>query len=416
MKHQKKVAPAKDLLSIIKRNGIIFSLLFILVLSLPPRLWKLTSRPIAIVDEGANARGVVQTLNYSNFRPADFYWDGGQASLSYYPTIFIIKLFNIFDLLLALRLTSALLSLAALIPFFFIVKKYTNFVVAFGATVLLSYSYYFLQFSRVGWVNMQTVTLGLYLFWTIESIENNIKIWKIILAGLLAGIMLYTYRAGIIYIFGAAVFLWYVLQKKKDRIGELENLFLFFFFMTLVSLPWILTVVNNWNRFVLRANVVSIFSVSFPYHGFTNWASVFFYQYFATVISWIFMIPYSGGGIENPRYLPLVYPPISPFLVPFYFLGLASVFKKFKTYFHYILLFILGLVFGQILTNNPPNGARAFFLLPIIYFFIAQGINFLYKKKRHMKNRAYIFLGSCFVIALLDFLFYMYWMSWIKVM
>src|SRR3989344_111966 len=138
----------KRYLNFIKNKKDIFLVVLILIISLFPRLSGLTKYPNMIVDEAANLRDMNKLLSYDTFHPIDYEWGYGQATLVHYPVLLIARLG--LDEFFSLRLTSVILSLASLIPFFFIVKKYTNSIIASCGTLIFSFSYYYLQFSRVG--------------------------------------------------------------------------------------------------------------------------------------------------------------------------------------------------------------------------------------------------------------------------
>ena len=122
-------------------------LLIVLLLSLIPRLWKLEQYPPMIVDEAANIRDIYKIIKSGSYNILDFHWDFSKSQLVYFPALLIINLLGRRESFLAFRLTSSLISLLALIPFFYIVKSLTNRSISFVTTLLLSFSYYFLQFS-----------------------------------------------------------------------------------------------------------------------------------------------------------------------------------------------------------------------------------------------------------------------------
>lgn len=124
----------------------ICSLLIIVLLfciSIPPRLWKLSTYPPVIVDEPAYLRDIHSLVQKSGFHPVDFQWDFSEASLMYYPILFLIHTFHINDFY-ALRLTSVFYSLFAILAFYGILRKYTSISIAFSTSLMFSYSYYFL--------------------------------------------------------------------------------------------------------------------------------------------------------------------------------------------------------------------------------------------------------------------------------
>lgn len=190
-------------------------LAFLLFLSLIPRLWNLTTYPPVIVDESANIRDIQKLQASNEFRPIDFEWGYGQATLVHYPPFFLVELG--LENLLAVRLTSVILSILTLIPFFFVVKNYTNSTIAFCGTILFSFSYYYLQFSRVGWTNIHPIFLGLYLIWLVqEAIEKKSGLLFAV-CGIIAGLLMYSYRSGQIYICSFFIINCLFFQRKKYK-------------------------------------------------------------------------------------------------------------------------------------------------------------------------------------------------------
>lgn len=390
-------------------------LVFIIALSIFPRIWKLNELPPIVVDEPAYLRDINKMNLNKDFYPANFQWDFSQATLAYYPTILLTKLFFLNELT-ALRLSSVIFSILALIPFYFLVKKYTNEIVALSSTVLFSFSYYYLQFSRVGWGVIFPIFFGLMLIWIIDGITNSNYLKRVLLSGIVSGVIMYLYRAGEIYI--ACSFIYLVFKTFRLNADLSKKIFAVILFLTIfliVSLPWINTIYGNIDRFLLRAKVVSINNVNTPYHRLSNKSEIMIYQITKSLNSWILLLPVDGGGYENKRYLPLSFTPINPILIPLFLMGFILSLIKLKTYFVWILIYGIGIVLGQILTVDPPNGARGLILLPIIYFLIALALFYIYKKFQKKNFVDYALLLLTLAVVIFDLFFYFNWMSWIIV-
>jgi len=391
----------------------IFLIIFLLILSIIPRLWELTTYPPLIVDEPANLRDINDLQAQGGFHPFDFAWDFSQATLIHYPALLLISVG--LEEFYALRLTSVILSLLTLIPFFFIVRKRTNDLVAFCITLLFSFSYFYLQFSKVGWTNIHTLFLGISLFWVLDLAIDKKSYLYVLLAGLLAGISMYTYRASEIFILSGFIFLVLNFSKPKEIKDKVKSALIYISSYFIVSLPWLYKIINNWELYNLRSNVVSIKNVPVPYHGLYDKSEIYFYQIITTLKSWILILPNFGGGIENPRYLPMNHTIISIPLIPLFFIGLLIAIFNFKKHYIWLCIFLLGLIFGQILTNDPPNGARGLILLPIIYLFIALALYYVYKKFENNILTKPLILIFTFIVILIDLYIYKDWMTWIKV-
>lgn len=406
----------KKLFSLSYTQLILITLCLVILFSLFPRVWKLTELPPVIIDEPANIQDIQNLLSSGSFRPANFEWAYSQGTLVYYPTILLIHL-GISDHFLALRLTSVILSLIALIPFFFLVKKHTSFFIALCTTILFSYSYYYLQFSRVGWTNIHMLTIGLFFLWFIQLIQEKNKWWAYIGAGICAGILLYTYRAGQIYLaVGGIVMIVRLFKDKVNAENKLLKIFLFICAFFIIASPWLSMILFHWNLYSTRTDAVSIFNAQLPYHGMRELKDILIYQIHTVVKTWILFFPHNNpGGIEAPRYLPLTYPAISYVLIPFFYAGFLLSLLNIKKTYPFFLIFFLSLILGQVLTVNPPNGSRGLLLLPIIYLFIGVALQKVYKRFYTIQYAWILLLLFSLGIATSDFLFYQNWMNWIRI-
>lgn len=403
-----------------KGKTTIWELLFlslVILVSVYPRLWHLTTVPGVIVDEPAYLRDIGAILKTGSwFFPANFQWDSSQATLFYYPTLFLARIWGTSPNLFTLRLSATIFSLLALIPLYFLAKEYVNKTIALCLVLVFSFSYYYLQFSRVGWGVVSVMTLGLYLIWFLQIALRRTHPFWFVLSGITAGIILYGYRAGEIYLFAGFLYLVSNLIAKKLSLEKiLLSLFIFGSSFLLTSAPWLYQIVNNWERYNLRERVVNVFNTARPYHGLEKNNDILKYQILTTVKSWILLEAVDGGEIENPRYLPLKDPPVNSAIRVLFIVGLILAIFRVKETFIWLIIFILGLVFGQILTVDPPNGSRALVFLPVIYLFSAFTLERIYQ----FSGRNRLFLTAVVILALIlasaDFSYYQDWMSWIKV-
>lgn len=375
-------------------------------LSLFPRLWNLQKSPPLMVDEPANIRDINIILK-NGLDVTDFHWDFSKSRVVHALPVLLIKL-GVEDKLLALRFSSILLSIATLIPFFFIAKMLTNKFIAFGTTLLFSFSYYFLQFSRVGWTDLiLNIFLGLSLFLIIIKVKNQktLNIGLTIFAGFLASLIFYSYRSGIILLGVSLPFLVFKKLSKDAIKGHIMTISVYLLSFFLLSFPWINTINTNLDKYNLRLRVVST-----P----INQPDIVIKQAKVVFNSWLLFTPQKGSRHENPRYLPQGYPIVNWFIKLGFWIGfIAGLFQLKKTYPLYIIIF-MGLA-GQIITINPPNGARGLIVLPCIYLLFAYGIYKIYQLSGNKKVVILSFLLLSITFSALDFSFYKYWMSWISV-
>lgn len=394
--------------------NIVLILAIVLLSALPSRLWHLTASPPVMIDEPANLRDIRKLIAEPGFHPTDFAWDYSQGALVHYPTIFLIR-FWVDNWFLALRLTSVMLSILTLIPFFCIVKKYMSILVAASTTLLFSSSYYFLQFSRVGWTNIHALTLGLYFLWIMVEASERKSLFFASLAGVLGGLVFYVYRAGELYIaFGSLYFLVAIGKSRQSKEDKFLLFWAYFVIMASVAFPWIYTILHRWTWYTLREHTVSIFSVPLPYHGFNNAIDIFRYQIGEAIRSWVLFLPMYSNNQENIRYLPIGYGAISFGNVILFWIGCLAALKNSKRSVFWFFLYGTGIVTGQILTVDPPNGARALLFLPIIYLFIAHGLQSIrscYQKGSRIGSA--VVVAIALTLSILDLSLYAHWMTWI---
>jgi len=191
--------------------------------------------------------------------------------------------------------------------------------------------------------------------------------------------------------------------------GGLSKVLIYLFTFIVVALPWISTVTREPDKYNLRLKVVSVTSLN---SGFNSLTRIISSQSVTAVNSWLLINPQNGSGDENPRYLPSGFPLVNLLVKMGYWAGIIyGLFHIRKIYPLYIII-IAGIV-GQILTVNPPNGARGLIILPCIYLLFAFGTYEIYK---HL-NRPGLFKTALIIVSILfafnDFEFYKYWMTWI---
>jgi hypothetical protein len=402
----------KRLNTIPKRE--LYSCIVLLFFVLIPRFFRLSAYPPLIVDEPANLRDVDILRASPAFIPGAFEWDYSMGMLVQYPS-YIATTF-IKDPLLALRSTSVIASLFVLMAFYLIMRRYTSPLIAWCTTLMFSSSYWFLQFSRVGWTNIHALVAGLWMFWFLLSWYDHARIWKLIASAICGGILLYTHRSGEVYFLASGVLLCVALIRiHASWLKKLVLLGAYILIVIAVSFPWMTTVMNNWERFTLREKTVSVFSVNRPYHGLLNTMDIIRYQIQTSVFSWLLFIPYDGGNIENPRYFPTELPQISYFVIPLCLAGMILSCISFKRMYIFLFMYILAIVFGQIFTVDPPNGSRALVILPVIYIFVGVSLEKIRHTFHKISVTPYILIWYACLTAVFDIYMYSQWMRTIKV-
>src|SRR5689334_22766091 len=124
---------------------------FLVLMAFAIRLYNLGNFPDTVLaDEADNAQASVRILY--NDPPANGFfgldWTSQPALSAYKEAAFIAAFgFNI----TAIRLSSAVISALALIPFYMLLRHQLSVVAAWLATILLATNVWYLNFSRSGW-------------------------------------------------------------------------------------------------------------------------------------------------------------------------------------------------------------------------------------------------------------------------
>lgn len=398
---------------ITKLLASLFIPMLLVVVAIYPRIWNLKTSPPTIVDEPANIRDIKLILK-NGLNITDFHWDFSKSRAVHFLPVLLIES-GIKDENLALRYSSVLLSLAALIPFYFLAKTLSAPIIAASSTLLFSFSYYYLQFSRVGWTDViLNITLGLFLFLIIASDTKKKNIKKTLLESLVATFIFYSYRSGIIIILVA--FTTFVAKSliNSGFKNTIVKMIVFTFMFLFLSLPWINTIRKNPDKYNLRLHVVSINSIVIPSSEYSSKKELYYSQISKVINSWVLLKPLKMAGSESPRYLPEGYPVVNILVKIFFWVGLILSFFKIRQTYPIITIYLLGLL-GQIVTINPPNGARGLIILPCMYLFLAIGMQKAYDLTSKKPYLLALILFFSIVFSVIDFYFYQYWMAWIKV-
>ena len=165
-----------------------------LLIGLTARLWHLDSiPPVFFHDECDNTVNAIQILQGQG--PGIFGLDWKpQPALAVH--LIALSLEAAGPSVTSVRLPSALLSLLALLPFFFLARRLCGPVPALFAAVLLAVHPGYLHFSRSGW---ESVQICLWTLLAMEAVtraqQRDHALWWVI-AGTSAGVGAYAYFAG----------------------------------------------------------------------------------------------------------------------------------------------------------------------------------------------------------------------------
>ena len=409
-----------------ERTREIIALCLILSVGLVVRFWNIDAIPSVV--NGDESGGIIHTLELvlgKHGSPFRLTHDGQISYVTYLEKAAMLRLLGLDNTLLATRGTTALLSLAALIPFYLLARKRMPRLVALSVTLLLSFGPWYLNFSRLPWIATDALFYGLWLFYFLEMMTTGGGWLPTLGAALSAGLVLYQYNGGKVFMIAAAAQLLYWLFKRSEAFHFREKLLQILIFGVVTSLiarPQIVVISRNFQTYATRADALYVLGSGTDYYGIDpeNKLGVLAHQVSYTVRGLVLFDPrVSAEGIENRRYKPPQMGGINLFLVPFFLIGLISLLtRKDRSWsLKFSALYLSNLLFIQIPSSFVPNWARALSLLPTVYLSIGLGIEALWARipggflKRHGETIVGGFVVISVVISITSFSTYWSWVQ-----
>lgn len=346
----------------------------ILVVALALRLYKISSVPGNLTaDELDNLQTVYHIL--SGTGPGLFGLDWKPApALSTHILAWSLRAFG--DTIFALRLPSAALSTAALVPFYLLARSAVPKPAALAGAALLATNLWYLHFSRSGWENVHAAFYGgmaaLCLARALEPVRRR-YLWYAG-CGVFCALGLLGYMAGTFIIVGVLAFLPFALFLQSNRRRTIVLGYGVVLAVTAVLYaPQLKTVLDAWEFATRRHEVVSIFSIKGDYLGDTGLPAILWSQT-ARTFQGFFLF---DSGVMRYGQWPRYVPPQALFLdswtIVLYWTGLVgSLFILRKTLLWWTML--LAMLVPQVLSVGTPDGARGVLAAPFMYLFVALGV------------------------------------------
>ncbi|MEI7640100.1 MAG: glycosyltransferase family 39 protein [bacterium] len=216
---------------------------------LPPGIW---------FDEALNGTETMDLIN-KNVLTVFIPKQTQMPAMFFYLAAFFYKIFG--NGLFQMRLVSILLGSLCVPAFYFILRYiFKNYKLALFGAFLLATSRWHINFSRVAFLGMQTVFLSIvFVYFYLRMIKEGKKIFAI-LAGLTAGLALYTYStANFLPLVAIAGIFVMPFEFKTDTLKRRAiNLIVLLGLLGLTALPLMSYAVQNKEAFSRRASDVSI--------------------------------------------------------------------------------------------------------------------------------------------------------------
>jgi 4-amino-4-deoxy-L-arabinose transferase-like glycosyltransferase len=379
----------------------IFWLTIILVAGFVLRVYALELHPYPWSGDessvGIDARRILQGEITNLFATS---WSS-QPNLSFFPTTLSLVIFG--ESITAIRMVSAFIGTLTILSTYLLAKEFFNQRVAIIAAIFLVAFPYHLQFSRIGVSNIfdgLNITLGLWLVY--RAIKHH-RVLDYVLTGIVAGLSFYTYvgsRLVPVVLIGAFIYAairerGYLRDNYSKIGGSIFSAFItvapmaaYFIkypdnFMTRIGQEGIL--LNGW--LTRQAEISS-----------TNPLSILLDQFSKSTL--VFIASEAHGSFFNSPD-----PYLTLFGAVFFLLGMAYALIHLKeTRFMLILGWFWSVVlFGGILTTNPPSSTRMVMSIPAIAIFLALGIRQVISALENL--RVPLKLVKAFTVATMAILF-----------
>lgn len=277
--------------------------------------------------------------------------------------------------LFAERFVSALLTAIAIFPFYALLRRVVTVPAALAASILLSSSWWLLNFSRSGWNNGHVVLYLLLAAWSLTRALERQRWRDWIGFGAALALLLYGYFSGRMVFLALLAYLPLVLWWRWR--GTLPNgwrrplagALLAGVVCTLLFLPMAVVALNDLPRFTSRTS--DVFILHQPREAGMSTADVLRNQAWLTVRSFVLMDTSMGDGrYKGPGMAWL--DPISALL---YLAGLILAVRRGRETVLWWLLLFIPLGTTQILSAGTPDGARGLVAVAPMYFFAALAID-----------------------------------------
>ena len=333
-----------------------------------------------------------------------------QPNWSFVPTAITEMILG--ENILAVRLTSVLAGTLSVLFVYLIARLLFNPSIALMAAAFLATLPYNVHFSRIGVNNVIDGLISSLLFWLIAKALQKDDARYYYSAGIVGGLCIYTYAGTrLALIIGVIIFLFVIIRQRGYLSSHWKYLIAFFAGLVISMAPQAAFFIRHPHIFMGRLGQEGIL--------FNGWlaqrsiqtgqsvAEILINQFTRTTMVFI-ASPAPGNFLNSPEpYLTIIGSII-------FLLGMGySLAYMFETrYFILLVWFWTVILFGGVLTLNPPANTRLLMTSPAVSIFMALGtfkvVEYL-QKFRLLPERAaaLIFLGVVSIVSYQNINFYM---------
>jgi len=317
---------------------------------------------------GIEARRILQGEVTNYFETG---WSS-QPNWSFLPTAITEALFG--ENVLAIRFPSALAGTFAVLFLYLAARELFSSSVALMSSAILAALPYHLHFSRVGVQNVVDSLMSAVVFWMlVRGYRKNDARW-FFSAGIAAGLCIYTYAGTrLALILSVLTLIFFILRDRKFLSTHWQHLAAFSAAGIISAAPQAAFFARHPDIFIGRFGQEGIFlngwlSMQAAATG-KSVLSILFEQFTRTFLVFI-SSPALGNFFNSP------YPYLTLLGSVFFLLGIGFALAHLwePAYFIVLLWFWSVILFGGILTLNPPANTRMLMTAPPVALLIAIGI------------------------------------------
>jgi len=345
-------------------------LAFVLIWAFAVRVYHLNEVPVNLMcDEADNMGDCLKVLYGKGPGIFGFDWKPQPAFSIYLMTAFL-RVLGVH--IWSVRFPSVTLSILALIPLYYLVKRATSQIAALAATFLMANGIWYLHFSRSAWENVHICLYSLMAFLLLEKAVSSRKWWFAYFAGsgFFAGIGILGYFAGKFILPSLLlVFPLHILIHRKQWKRIVTGYAIIVVVALGVSAPHLKIARLPQNREYAARRIANVYLFNNP-EGKGPLVEVLTRQIKKNIQG--FFDPQMNN---QPRYGRVRHTPLDYATGAFFACGaIISLFHLRKSWIWWSM-FLTQFVFGQILTRGTPDPARGVPMIPTIYFLVALSID-----------------------------------------
>ncbi|HTB21331.1 MAG TPA: glycosyltransferase family 39 protein [bacterium] len=373
------------------------AVLLLVALSFAFRIWKINSFPFGVEgDEGGGGLWAMDVLKGN----VENHFINQNYPLAFFSiTALFFKLGGLS--LATLRLHSVVFGTLSIFTAYFFLRLNMGRVAAFLTTLLMSFSYWHLHFSRFGHYNIEQVAVQMAAFYFVFKALRTGLLWQWAVAGVSFGLAMFPHMAGRILPFEGLVLVVYFFLARRDLLRRHLPGFLAF-----VVLAWAVAspAVVYWRRAqsvsMSRINEVSIFD-----KNNTNAPIDTLQGFVSNCRSSMLMFNYQGDNRARDN-------PVAPDKILEHWTAILFGLALLYVLYHWrepVNFFLLGVFFlnlcASVFSVEAPQTLRTAGNIPIVFAFMAVPIADLAAALRGA-GRAWV--RTAFVGLLIAFSFFSY--------